>query len=559
MTRVRTNFERYHARRQRAGRSTVERIASRVRLPALRRPGSGALAGAGSAKSAPPPLGVLTLHRAAFGPAPGDLEFFQSLGGDDASRLAAWVDWQLDPESIPDGELEARLAASNFTTLHKSLPQLWTGHWLPDDIPWEERVRPFQETQAAVFLRAVYSRRQLAEVLADFWHNHFNVYGWHDDVAPIFVHHDRDVIRAHALGNFRQMIEAVTASTCMLFYLDNLFNTADGPNENYARELMELHTLGAENYLGAVPASQVPVDADGVPTAFVDEDVRELARCLTGWTVDEATGAFTYVHDRHDQGAKRVLGLDIPPDLPPMEDVRRVLDRLATHPGTARFVSRKLCRRLVADDPPESLVDAVAATFLAAADEPDQLARVVRVILLSAEFAATWGAKTKRPFEVVASAMRAMNPDFTMDLSQDMTWSILWLFWATGHAPYEWRPPTGYPDTAAPWLGSNPLVMTWRMINWLSDARGPDGATYPFDVVAGTPQEVVTAEQLADYWIQRGLGRSMDAASRQVVVDFMAQGHLPDVDLHPQEDESVQSRLRTLAALVLTSPQAFER
>ena len=373
------------------------------------------------------------------------------------------------------------------------------------------------------------------------------------------MHYDRDVIRANMLGNFRQMIEAVTASTAMLFYLDNVYSTADGPNENYARELLELHTMGEDHYMGAIPASQVPVDDQGVPVAYVDEDVREMARCLTGWTVNEETGEFLYVDEWHDHGPKHVLGLDIPADLPPMEDVRRVLDRVAVHPGTARFVAGKLCRRLVADDPPEELVNEAAATFLANAGAPDQLARVVRTILLSPQFASTWGAKVKRPFEAVAAAMRAMNPDFHMALDSDLAQVLLWLIWETGHAPYEWRPPTGYPDRKTAWLGSTSLVKTWRLINWLTDARFPDETTYPFDVVAATPPELVTAEQLADYWIQRGLGRPMDTESRQVVVEFMAQGHLPDVDLHPGTDEDVQSRIRTMAGLILTAPDAFLR
>ncbi len=507
-----------------------------------------------------PELAVIAFNRAGFGLAPGDLEHFRSLGVTDAQRMTAWVDRQLDPASIADTELESRLAASNFTTLGKTLQQLWRDHWLPEDIEWDVRMRPFMETQAAVFLRAVYSKRQLSEVLADFWHNHFNIYGWHDEAGPLFVHWDRDVIRANMLGNFRRMIEAVTAAPSMLFYLDNAYSTLEGPNENYARELMELHTMGEEHYMGAIPASRVPVGTDGVPVAYVDEDVREMARCLTGWTINPETGEFLYREEWHDTGAKHVLGLDIPADLPAMEDVRRVLDRLATHPGTARFICTKLCRRLVADDPPEALVEAAVASFLDNASAPDQLARVFRTILLSEQFAATWGAKVKRPFELVVSAMRAMNPDFTMDLDVEMTWWILWVFSETGQGPYEWRPPTGYPDVRSHWLGTNPLVMGWRMVNWLSDLVFPEGSgTHPFDVVAATPGELGTAEELANHWIARCLGRPMDPEDRRRIVEFMAQGHLPTVDLGLATDESVQSRLRTLAALILTSPEALER
>ncbi len=537
----------------------ARRFMERLRLEPLRRP-MPSWAKSSRETRADPPLGVIVHHRAAFGPAPGDLEAFESLGSTDAERIAAWADIQLDPASIADTELENRITASNFTTLSKTLQQQWTDHWLPENLEWEDRMRPMIETQAALVLRTVYSRRQLFEVMVDFWHDHFNIDGWHDDAGPVFVSWDRDVIRANALGNFRTMLEDVTAATAMLFYLDNVFSEKDGPNENYAREVMELHTMGAANYMGAIPAANVPVDANGVPVAYVDEDVREMARCLTGWSVDENTGEFLYRESWHATGAKRVLGVDIPANLPPLEDVRRVLDRLASHPGTARFLATKLCRRLVADDPPESLVNAVAAVYLDNLTASDQIARVVRAILVSPEFASTWGAKVKRPLERIASAMRAANPDFTMDLAEDMSWWILWMLSETGQGPFEWGPPTGYPDLRENWLGSNAMVMSWRMVNWLMDLQYPQpGGPYRFDVLAVTPDGLRTAEELADHWIVRCLGRPMDPADRQIVVDFMAQGHLPDVALPLDTDESVQTRLRTMAGLILTSPDALLR
>jgi len=507
-----------------------------------------------------PGIESLVLHRASFGPAPGDKDHFLSLGTTDDARLEAWVDEQLSPESINDAEVDARLAASNFTTLNKSLNQLWVDHWLPEEIEWSERMRPFMETQAAVFLRAVYSKRQLVEVLADFWHNHFNIYGWHDEAGPVFVHYDRDVIRAGMLGSFRDLLEAVAASTAMLYYLDNVYSEADGPNENFAREVLELHTMGEENYLGAIPASEVPLGADGLPVAYVDEDIRELARCLTGWTVDENTGEFLYREDWHDSGAKQVLGLQLPAGLPPLEDVRRVFDRLAVHRGVARFISRKLCRRLVADEPSEALVDDMAVIFHDQASSTDQLKHLVRGILLSSEFKSTWNAKVKRPFERVVSAMRAMNPDFSMDLGEDMTQTLLWVFSETGHMPYEWRPPTGYPDTMAHWMGSNPVIMSWRCINWISDLETESGSgIYPFDVIQATPADRKTAEELADYWIERCLGRDMLPSERQEIVDFMAQGQLSTIDLGLSQHEEVQTRLRTMVALILNSPEAHRR
>ncbi len=504
-----------------------------------------------------PPLATLLLNRAAFGPAPGDLEEFMSLGGSDDERLAAWVDRQLDPASIDDSELEARLAASGYTTLDKSLSRLWTEHMLEEE-DWEVRMRPVSETELAVFLRAVYTRRQLAEVLAHFWHDHFNVWGWHDDAGPVFTHYDREVIRGHALGNFRAMLEAVAASPAMLVYLDNVFNSADGPNENYARELLELHTLGEENYLGVLPADEVPRNGDGVAVGFVDEDVRELARCLTGWTLDWDTGAFIAPDEEHDQGAKTVLGIAIPAGQGALRDVRQVLDLLAAHPGVAHFVCRKLCRRFVADDPPESLVRRAADVFLAEREAPDQLARVVRTILLSDEFRTSWGGKVKRPFETLAAALRAANPDFLMPVGDPLAQAIVWLQWGTGHLPHNWIPPTGFPDERRAWLGSTSLAMSWRIVNWMVGYRAEDG-TRICDPVAATPSRLRTAEELADHWIQRVLARPVAPACRDEIVQFMAQGRLPTLELPWDTDEEIGERLRSMVALIALSPENLWR
>ena len=525
-------------------------IARRMRVTPLRngRPAAAKIFDAPPGST--PTMAGLALNRAGFGPTPDDVATFRSLGSTPAERLEAWVDWQLDPDAIADTELAARLIDSGYVTLEKSLDQLWTEHQLEDE-DFEFRMLPIWESQHAVILRATYSKRQLAEVLAGFWHNHFNVYGWHDFVAPVFVHYDRDVIRAHMLGSFRGFLEAMTASPAMAFYLDNVFNSADGPNENFARELLELHTLGEENYFGAIPATEVPRDADGVPLGYVDEDVRELARCLTGWSLDENTGAFLFRSAWHDIGSKRVLGLEIPGGGNGIEDVRRVLDLLAVHSGVATFVCRKLCRWLVADDPPESLVQTAAQVFLDTTDEPDQLRRVARTILLSDEFSASWGDKVKRPFELVVSAVRSMNPDFNLPVDDDFGDLFVWLLFTTGNLPYDWGPPTGYPDQKQNWLTTNSLVSSWRLINFLSGFE--NSGFRPVDPFGGTPASKRTAQELADYWIERILLRQMDSAARQVIVNFMAQGRGTDIELD-LSDEDVQERLRSMVGLILVSP-----
>ena len=201
----------------------------------------------------PPPLpsmDVIASNRLGFGPRPGFQDAFQALGATPQERLQAYVDQQLSYATVDDAACNARLAAACFTTLNKSLTQLWADHVYNNTQGWSYRMLPITESERATWIRAVYSQRQLFEVLVDFWHNHFNVHGWHSYAGPVFVHYDRDVIRAHALGNFRQMLEAVAKSTAMLYYLDNYLNQVGGFNENFARELLELHTMGAENYLG---------------------------------------------------------------------------------------------------------------------------------------------------------------------------------------------------------------------------------------------------------------------------------------------------------------------
>jgi uncharacterized protein (DUF1800 family) len=210
-------------------------------------------------------------------------------------------------------------------------------------------------------------------MMVEFWHDHFNVAGWDFSIAPVFVQHDRDAIRPEALGNFRTMLESVAKSTAMLYYLDNRANRSGGYNENWARELMELHTLGADVYYPGAFHGFIPIgDDDGQAIGYSDADVYDVARCFTGWTVrnghwqfpndpDYDTGEFFYYSNWHEGGSKFVLGQWI---------FRRasrklivVMDRLCRHQATARNICRKLCRRFIADEPPSELVESAAAVW----------------------------------------------------------------------------------------------------------------------------------------------------------------------------------------------------
>lgn len=215
---------------------------------AMRRPGKAAVqapAYAASPNLATPPGPVRWLQKATFGYCYSEFAAFAALpGGTDDARWTNWVTAQLNPAAINDSACDARIAAGGFTTLGKTLPQLWSQHHAEVN-NYNLRMQPIAEIECATTIRATYSKRQLFEVMTDFWHDHFSTYGWDYDGGPMFVHYDRDVIRPNVFGNFRTMLESVAKSTTMMYYLDLYASTVAGPNENYARELIELHTLGA--------------------------------------------------------------------------------------------------------------------------------------------------------------------------------------------------------------------------------------------------------------------------------------------------------------------------
>jgi uncharacterized protein (DUF1800 family) len=560
-------LERDRMRRDRL-RMWAERHEARIRPGrpperSLRRPQWRVKSGVGVPD--PPPAAVIALTRLGFGPRPGDVADFDALGATDPQRLEAWLDQQLDPPSIDDSAADARLAASGFQTLDKSLVDLWADHVVPPDLPWEERQRPAYEVALATMVRAVHSRRQLFEVLVGFWHDHFNVYAWDYPAIAIWPSTDRDAIRAHALGNFRDMIEAVAKTPTMLFYLDNYLNSEEDANENYARELLELHAMGADAYLGSLAQGDVPLDPQGRPIGWVEDDVVAVARCFTGWTVDLEwfplggnTGTFLYWDPWHDHDPKHVLGVDLPANQPPLQDGYDLLDLVAQHPATGRFVAGKLARRLLGDSPPESVVEAAAAVFTAEHAAPDQLAQVVRTIVLAPEFLATWGDKVKRPFDIAMSALRGAGGDLPFEYQEDSTQWFLWQLYTTGHFPFGWHPPDGYPDVKSAWNTTSPRVMSWRLANFLATAR--DAADVPFaDILGQTPPDVRSAYGLVAFWGERVLGRPLPPDEHDQLVLYMAQGHNPHFDLPLDSDESTRERLRALVALILMSPSFLWR
>jgi uncharacterized protein (DUF1800 family) len=315
-----------------------------------------------------------------------------------------------------------------------------------------------QDLIEAKLFRAIYSDRQLEEVLTDFWYNHFNVFLDKGADRYMVTSYERDAIRPHVLGHFKDLLLATAESPAMLFYLDNWQSRASDPkaparnrqglNENYGRELMELQTLGVDG-------------------GYTQQDVTEVARCFTGWTIREPQrgGEFEFNERIHDKGEKHVLGVTIPAG-GSMSDGLKVLDMLAHHPSTAHFISKSLAVRFVSDDPPETLVAKMVRTF----EKTDgDLREVLRTMIQAPEFwdPANFRSKVKSPLEMVASAVRAVNGD--VDFAQALAGQLNQL----GEPLYRKQEPTGYSNRGSDWMNSASLLA--RMNFGIALAQGKIG------------------------------------------------------------------------------------
>jgi uncharacterized protein (DUF1800 family) len=447
------------------------------------------------------------LNRAGFGPLPGDIERVRQMG------IENYIEQQLHPEDLPDEFLARPLnqlgtlqmtqfdILQNFElqpvrpqptptstptpapaikplpapdgetekpevmtrpgeTMQAQQPQQMAPQQTPAQPtpsrpprPPRDQNQPLRELQQAKLLRAVFSERQLQEVMVDFWFNHFNIFGQKDADRWLLTSYERDVIRPRALGNFKDLLTAVAQSPAMLVYLDNFMSQAEPPappqkfdadgnplppprrpglNENYARELLELHTMGVDG-------------------GYTQDDVVAVARAFTGWTIGpRGNMAFTFRPRAHDRGEKILLGKRIVAG-GGIEDGLRVLDILTKHPSTARFISRKLCQRFVADEPPEALVEHVAGKFT---ETGGDILEVVRAILTSPEFFSPkyYRNKIKSPLEVVASAIRATGA------STDGANPLIQTVARMGEPLYLCQPPTGYSEDSSRWMSNVALL-----------------------------------------------------------------------------------------------------
>jgi uncharacterized protein (DUF1800 family) len=395
------------------------------------------------APNAQPLTAILTLPqiRTLRTGAPQDrLAMFQSLTPDKQDDIIA---------ALPPGQRQSLFAAAPPELRRKI--ELSAG-------PAQVVARDLMESK---LLRAVYSNRQLDEVLADFWFNHFNVFLDKGADRYLITEYDQSTIRPHVLGKFRDLLEATAKSPAMLFFLDNWQSVGAnvplprgpnaqrrGLNENYGRELLELHTLGVDG-------------------GYTQKDVTEVARCFTGWSINrpQLGGSFLFTPRLHDRGEKTVLGVKIPAG-GGMEDGEKVLDILARHPATAHFISKKLAQRFVADNPPPALVERMAQTFL---KSDGDIRAVLRTMIDSKEFwsEGAFRSKMKSPLEMVVSAVRASGG--TVDFATGLVNQVAQL----GEPLYRKQEPTGYSNTGNEWMNSAGLMARMNFALQLASNKVP--------------------------------------------------------------------------------------
>lgn len=449
---------------------------------------------------------VHLLSRLTYGPRPGDVEALVEMGTE------AWIAEQFAPMPNANADLERLLG--KFETLNMSPREAFEHTGLPDD-PDESReaarkrrkliLLPMREVCRAITLRASLSSRQVEEVLCDFWRNHLNVsFTKGLRIMPLIADYEQRVITANVLGDFPSMLRASAKHPAMLYYLDNRLSrrpltkqelatirrrakretgskkkgleaeslaAQSGLNENYARELLELHTLGVDNY-------------------YKQKDVVAVAEALTGWTVDFKTGGsleYVFNEEMHLFDGRRILGSRLDKGDGDSQGVA-ILDLLSEHKGTSKFIAMKLVRYFVNDEPPTGLVKDVAKTYRKTKGD---IRAMLRTILESDEFWSrdNYGAKFKTPYEFVASAFRATNAEIqdltiTLDLLENM-----------GQHVYHCDDPTGWYDTADAWLDPGVLALRWRFaLNLASD--GLRGVRIPDSYFADIPSNATPRETL---------------------------------------------------------------
>jgi uncharacterized protein (DUF1800 family) len=460
------------------------------------------------------------LRRATYGPAPAAVTEIRQLGA------AKWLDAQLNPASIADPVADglvkrfpfcaATIPAIRAAVTAKTLKQYdWSPMW---------------QVSFATLARAVWSRRQLLEVMTEFWSNHLNVTCPSGDMWDSRADYDAAVIRKYALGTFADLLKASARHPAMLTYLDNRSSTKAAPNENYGRELLELHTVGL---------------------TYAEADVKNAARLLTGLTVDYTTGAYKYDPAQHAVGPVTVLGFTHANATAAggEQAALALLDYLALHTSTAVRIVTKLCTRFVADDPPASLVTNLVKVYL---DNRSAIAPVLRALFTSPEFAASIGAKARTPYEDVVATLRILDygpePSGTKAIE-----SLYWTCSNAGQAPLAWAPPNGYPDVASAWVSPSGQIVRWNAHLNVGAGYWPTTLARPSSLVAAFAGTTTPATYgaLVDAVSNRLLQMTLPGPQRDALAGFF--GKTP-ADPVKAKDPAIDWMFPYLMAMLLNSP-----
>jgi uncharacterized protein (DUF1800 family) len=489
-----------------------------VALTAL--PAAPALAAGPGADFVSSDLDLHLLRRATFGPTSELVSSVGKLG------RREWLERQLAPSGIDDSECQA-LIRDRFPRVSWTIPEARSGI---DAFSWDL----MYDVSMATIARSVWSKRQLFEVMCEFWSNHLNVTNPSDRVWDNRHDYDRVVIRKHALGRFEDMLIASANHPAMLLYLNNADSTKENPNENYGRELLELHS----------------VSVDG---GYNEQDMRNATLLMTGFGVNWTRGTFQYTKSEHYRGPVTIMGFSDPnPDADGYQAGIRFLKYLANHPSTARHLAHKLCVRFVSDAPDSGLVDRLAATYLA---EGTAIVPVLRQLFRSPEFNASVGEKTRRPFEDLTATLRVLGygPDKS---GRQGIQALVWISDGLGQQPLAWSPPDGFPDEAASWQSAGGTLARWNTHLSLAGHWWPKELRQP-PLRSLLPKRLpATHGALVDALAKRLVFRTLAAPHRQAVLAFVGRSASDPLD---SDDESVGWRLPYVVALILDSPYHWVR
>lgn len=446
-------------------------------------------------------------RRLTFGPTPDLLREIRAKG------VTKWLDEQLDHTSILDLEVETLLVQYYLPAL-PPLTLILAGN----------SGQAVNQQRSVVITRQIASKRQVFEVMAEFWANHFSIDGNNYNASFWRAWDDRNVARKFALSTFPQLLNASAHSPAMLKYLNNDVSIGSNPNENYARELMELHTVGVHG-------------------GYTEDDVHQAALALTGWTVDSSLGVFKFDPSMHYVGPLKVMGWKHSNKAGDNEKVgQSLINYLSTHPQTAKHLATKLVRRFIADAPPGGLSSKVAGTLSSTGFD---IKAAVRTIATSKEFATSDGTKYKRPAEWVISSLRALGSK--PNLGGPDTLGAQYPMQQLGQIPFGWVPPNGYPDEAPAWQSTAQTVSRWNIARQIAyNGVGGMAGYQPSKMFTVAPK---TVGELVDRVANVVLGRGAGIDEKAAILEYLGRPAGAKIDVN-----TANALIPEAVSMLLASP-----